>query len=36
MKTVIEKIIVNYFGKFINGINKENLSVDLFGGNFQL
>lgn len=28
MKTVIEKIIVNYFGKFINGINKDNLTLD--------
>jgi hypothetical protein len=36
MKTVIEKIILNYFGRFIDGINKENLSVNIFGGNFKL
>lgn len=36
MKTVIEKIILNYFGKFINGIHKDNLSVNLLAGNFQL
>lgn len=36
MKTVIEKIILNYFGKFINGIHKDNLSVKLFQGSFQL
>lgn len=36
MKTVIEKIILNYFGTFINGIHKDKLSIDLFGGNFKL
>lgn len=36
MKTVAEKIILNYFGKFINGIHKDNLSVSLLSGNFQL
>lgn len=36
MKTVIEKIILTYFGTFINGIHKDKLSIDLFGGNFQL
>lgn len=35
MKTVIEKIISSYFGKFINGI-QGNLSVSIFDGNFQL
>lgn len=36
MKTVIEKVILTYFGKFINGIHKDKLSIDLFNGNFQL
>ena len=36
MKAIIEKIIVNYFGKFIQGIDKNKLSVDIFGGNFKL
>lgn len=35
MKAVIEKIISNYFGKFINGI-QGNLTVSIFDGNFQL
>jgi hypothetical protein len=36
IKTVIEKIILNNFGKFIKGIERDKLSVDLFGGNFKL
>lgn len=36
MKSLIQKIIVNYFGTFINGIQKDKLSVDLLGGNFKL
>jgi hypothetical protein len=36
IKTVIEKIIINSFGQFIKGIERDKLSVDLFGGNFML
>lgn len=36
IKGIIEKIIMNTFGKFIQGIQKDKLSVDLFGGNFKL
>lgn len=36
IKGIIEKIIMNTFGKFIKGIEKEKLSVDLFSGNFKL
>jgi hypothetical protein len=36
IKGIIEKIILNTFGKFIKGIEKDKLSVDLFSGNFKL
>ena len=36
IKGIIEKIIMNTFGKFVKGIEKEKLSVDLFSGNFKL
>jgi hypothetical protein len=36
IKGIIEKIIMNTFGKFVKGIEKEKLSVDLFSGNFRL
>lgn len=36
IKGIIEKLIMNTFGKFIKGIEKDKLSVDLFGGNFKL
>ena len=36
IKGIIEKIIMSTFGKFIKGIGKDKLSVDLFGGNFKL
>jgi hypothetical protein len=36
IKNIIEKIIMTTFGKFVRGIEKDKLSVDLFGGNFKL
>ena len=36
IKGIFEKIILNTFGQFIKGIQKDRLSVDLFGGNFKL
>jgi hypothetical protein len=36
IKSIIEKVILSKFGKFIKGIEKDKLSVDLFGGAFQL
>lgn len=36
IKGIIEKVILNYFGKFIKGVERDNLSVDLFGGNFKI
>ena len=35
-KGIFEKIILNTFGQFIKGLQKDKLSVDLFGGNFKL
>lgn len=36
IKNIIEKVILSTFGRFVRGIDKEKLSVDLFGGNFKL
>ena len=36
IKGIVEKIIMSTFGKFVCGIEREKLSVDLFGGNFGL
>jgi hypothetical protein len=36
MKVVVEKLIMNYFGSFIKGIESDKLSVSLFSGNFQM
>ena len=36
IKGIFEKIILSTFGQFIKGIQKDKLSVDLFGGNFKL
>ena len=36
IKGIIEKIIMTTFGKFIKGIEKDKLSIDLFSGNFKL
>lgn len=36
MKAVVEKILNLYFGKFISGVDRENLHFNLLSGNFKV
>ena len=36
IKTIVEKIIINYFGNFIKGLDKESLHLNLLSGHFKV
>lgn len=33
LDSILEKIIVSYFGKYIKGIDRKNLHLGIFSGN---
>lgn len=35
-KKILEKIIVNYFGKFISGLDKENINLGVLNGDINI